>query len=386
MDKSHVDILQIAGQYTKLKRTATYNGGQYSGACPLCGGTDRFQVWVGKGTVWCRQCGLSGDAIALVMKVDNVDFKSACERLGIRLDDTPQANRPVQLERKAPVPPHPLETLQPLNRTAPAFTQAWQEGAKRFIEQSHERLMNDDRAMRYITEARHITSSEALRARLGFNPRNSNERWGDVDVFLPRGIVLPWVGYRDASMADYFVSRIRFRMLDKDYLPITRNGKKYPQVAGGCNGLFVCPNWTWNYPAVISQLVIVLTEGEFDALAFNSNINYGNITAWATGGTTQARVKEWVDLLSKARKVLLAFDSGETAGPLASVWWSSVLPNSKRLKPIEHDITDMIQAGHDLDEWIKSAGVMRDDEFLNYRKAPKQSTLFDMNNNHYKLG
>jgi DNA primase len=385
MDKSHVDILTVAQSYIPLKKSSSYNGGQYSGACPVCGGKDRFQVWVGKQTCWCRQCGLSGDAIALVMKADNVDFRTACDKLGIRLDDAPQPNR-TKIERKEPVPPHPLETLQPLDRTVPAFSKAWQEGAKRFIEQSHKRLMNDDRAMRYITEARRITSSEAVRARLGFNPRNRNERWGDVDVFLPRGIVIPWAGYRDASMSDYFVSRIRFRMLDKDYLPTTRNGKKYPQVAGACNGLFVCPNWTWDYPDVISQLVIVLVEGEFDALAFNSNINYGNITAWAVGGTSQARVKEWVDLLSKARKVLLAFDSGETAGPLASVWWSSVLPNSKRLKPIEHDITDMVTAGHDLDAWIKGAGVMRDDEFLHYRKAPKQSTSNNVDNNHYKLG
>jgi hypothetical protein len=33
---------------------------EWSSACPICGGKDRFLYWPGKGNFWCRQCNLSG--------------------------------------------------------------------------------------------------------------------------------------------------------------------------------------------------------------------------------------------------------------------------------------------------------------------------------------
>lgn len=34
--------------------------GEYSSACPICGGEDRFQFWPEVGNYWCRQCELRG--------------------------------------------------------------------------------------------------------------------------------------------------------------------------------------------------------------------------------------------------------------------------------------------------------------------------------------
>ncbi len=34
--------------------------GEYSSACPNCGGHDRFKFWPAVGNYWCRQCGLRG--------------------------------------------------------------------------------------------------------------------------------------------------------------------------------------------------------------------------------------------------------------------------------------------------------------------------------------
>lgn len=34
--------------------------GEYSSACPSCGGHDRFKSWPAVGNYWCRQCGLKG--------------------------------------------------------------------------------------------------------------------------------------------------------------------------------------------------------------------------------------------------------------------------------------------------------------------------------------
>jgi hypothetical protein len=47
---------------------ARTNGGEWAGPCPLCGGRDRFRIWPNPSKrhprAWCRQCGVSGDALA----------------------------------------------------------------------------------------------------------------------------------------------------------------------------------------------------------------------------------------------------------------------------------------------------------------------------------
>jgi hypothetical protein len=69
---------EIDRRGVKLKRV----GGEYVGACPVCGtGEDRFAVNPTKGLWNCRQCEKGGDVIALVEHMDNVDFVAACTTL-----------------------------------------------------------------------------------------------------------------------------------------------------------------------------------------------------------------------------------------------------------------------------------------------------------------
>ena len=49
----------------------------FAGGCPKCGGEDRFGIHL-KNNVWnCRGCGVGGDAIALVMNVEGLNFIDA---------------------------------------------------------------------------------------------------------------------------------------------------------------------------------------------------------------------------------------------------------------------------------------------------------------------
>jgi hypothetical protein len=57
-------------------------GGELIGACPQCGGKDRFAVSIRKQIFLCRGCGRSGDVIAFVQHVDNCDFRTAVQTLG----------------------------------------------------------------------------------------------------------------------------------------------------------------------------------------------------------------------------------------------------------------------------------------------------------------
>ena len=71
-----IHMLELTG----LKRC----GVEWTGACPICGGTDRFSINTRKGLFQCRICqtaGGAGDGLALVQFVRSCDFKTAIDWL-----------------------------------------------------------------------------------------------------------------------------------------------------------------------------------------------------------------------------------------------------------------------------------------------------------------
>lgn len=87
--KHDVDLLAIVSADTDLKRVANVSGRgpEYAGACPFCGGADRFRLQPDKGLWWCRQCSPNehwSDAPAYVMRRDNVPYPEALRTLGLK--------------------------------------------------------------------------------------------------------------------------------------------------------------------------------------------------------------------------------------------------------------------------------------------------------------
>jgi hypothetical protein len=68
---------EIERRGVKLRRV----GPEHIGACPQCGGDDRFAINTKKGVFNCRGCGAKGDVIQLVQFLDGVDFNDACTTL-----------------------------------------------------------------------------------------------------------------------------------------------------------------------------------------------------------------------------------------------------------------------------------------------------------------
>jgi hypothetical protein len=74
------DLLNLIGRDTTLRKTSSYNGGEYSGPCPLCRrGTDRFKVWPKLGKWACLGpkagrggCDKGGDAIQYLCQMPPV--------------------------------------------------------------------------------------------------------------------------------------------------------------------------------------------------------------------------------------------------------------------------------------------------------------------------
>jgi DNA primase len=85
--KQQADIVRIVGDYIKLKKAGAQN---YSGLCPFHGEkTASFSVHATRQFYHCFGCGVSGDVLSFVQKIENITFPEAvrmvAQKLGIPL-------------------------------------------------------------------------------------------------------------------------------------------------------------------------------------------------------------------------------------------------------------------------------------------------------------
>ena len=303
---------------TKLRWKAHTNGGEYAGACPWCGGKDRFRVWPRSGEYgrfWCRRCGRAGDAVKLVKELNHLSFQEACDYLEVKQDKQIKRTRVTSNPLKPP-------------------PRAWQTRAWELTEASISLLWSDvgQRARTWLQQ-RGLSEETMQLSMLGYNPADRREPaslWGldrENELYIPRGITIPWVIQSDIW---------RFNVRRPAGTP------RYIGPAGSSNGLYNIDDVARDHP-------VVLVEGEVDAL---SVMQVTGIPAVATGSTSGSRRRRWVLELMKASIVLIAFDSDE-AGEKASAFWYEALPNSCRLRPYWDDANQMLQDGVDLKKWVE---------------------------------
>lgn len=331
MDTSTIDLLSIVQRNVSLKKIGGKDGGEYAGPCPFCGGTDRFHVWPhrnGGGRFWCRQENQGGDAINYVMRLNGVTFKEAVAELGL-LTDRPRQYR---YERQRPAPPTQQRASE--SREWSALEDAeWQRCAWAFAEECVDNLYANKSAYQYLL-GRGLNDTTIGVYWLGYNPADCKAKWGNTDVFLPAGWVIPW-------MYEGRIWRLNTRRAaGKD--------PKYLGVAGNANGLY-------NAALLKRDRPTVLVEGEFDCLAIMQAAGQ-LVTPVATGSNTGGRLQRWLAAIAQASQYIVAFDDDE-AGESASKFWLDVLPGARRLVPKPHDPNDMLKSGGEqaIREWIQQA-------------------------------
>lgn len=324
------DILATIQQDTKLKRTSSHRGGEWHGACPFCGGTDRLRVQPERDFWTCRQCKRSGDAIAYLVETNRITKADAYK---MRHDDT--AN--IGAGNVAPRPPQPPAACEPPNTT-------WQARAWDFVVQSQTALWSTtgSEALAWLTGMRGLSEDTISRAGLGYHagspefedraawglPEELNDKGNQKRVWLPRGIVIPWVIGDD-------VWRVNIRRPSGD--------PKYIGPAGWANALYNVDQLLVNKPAI-------LVEGELDALTLKQTA--GDLIApVATGSTGGARGVRWIAKLALCSRVLVAFDADE-AGEEARRYWLNVLQNGQYWRPFWGDANGMQQDGADVRGWV----------------------------------
>lgn len=79
------------------------SGAELVGPCPVCGGTDRFGINTREDLFKCRRCEIKGHgSIDLVMEVEDVNFRQACEIItGRRAEDPIDEKRAAEFRAQA---------------------------------------------------------------------------------------------------------------------------------------------------------------------------------------------------------------------------------------------------------------------------------------------
>jgi hypothetical protein len=336
IDTRNVNLLGMVN--TRMKKVAGTGGGEYHGPCPMCrAGTDRFVVqphsdpprWM------CRQCHPKwGDAVELQQLLSNENFVEAVNSLGLGSQLKTPARPQMQLQRQVAPVVQPKQE-KPREPIAAIDNPEWIDRATGFVEWSWRNLMsgNHQEANEYM-DKRGIDEITADLFMLGYNPSDWKLNWGGVDVYLPHGLVIPYL-----DSFEGVPRKINIRRWAANAKP------RYLQVKGGAN-------WLYNHYSIKEGCIAVLLEGEIDAISIAMAVKHHSVVPVATGARTGARWLRWAGLLSVAKRVLVAFDDDEP-GHSSAVWWSEYLKNARRLVPEMHDVNEMLTANYPIHQWIE---------------------------------
>lgn len=333
------DLTEEAGY--AIKRKAACHGGEYCSPCPFCkDGKDRFLIWPNRsnkdgsyqgGRFACRVCGKYGDAIAFLRELHGISYKDACARLKLEVKTF-----------RAPF----------IIRSAPSFQRiddppiAWQTKAEKFIEWSHQQLIQNPNALALLRK-RGFNSHSITAFKLGFNPKRFYRElpeWGLKNDFkedgtprklwLPIGITIPTFSSTGK------IIKIKIRRSDwkeDDRLP------KYIEVSGSKRSPSIYGNR--------SLPVCLILESELDGLLIQqlaSDLLY----CIALGGSTKSIDYDTHQVLRKTKTLLFCPDF-DKAGASAWVKWKKMFPSIQRiLTPNGKAPGDALESGIDLGQWI----------------------------------
>ena len=305
-----MNILQVIESSTGicyLKKAST-KGGEYSGACPWCGGTDRFSIHPAQNHYVCRQCKRAGDSIQFLKDHDGKTYIEACVSLGV-------APVSPQVRSKANQTPgsHSIEWT-PRKIEFPLVT--WQEKAQIFLFQKYKFLLSPaGKKYREWLNARGIKNSTIKKARFGYNTQSvsfDRSSWGlpqnEKQIWIPAGLIIPQF---------YHGKLIRLRIRQEKP---TQNQSRFIMVAGSAMGYFdysahldipIIEQTTTNKP-------VFITEAELDGWLINQEA--GDLVRVYSIGNASARPDIETDKEIKKNPGLLNVDNDE-AGHAEIPWW-----------------------------------------------------------------
>lgn len=346
--KRRIDLLELLGRDTRLRKVASTAGGEWAGPCPFCGGRDRFRVQPVLGVWWCRQCGGQrwADAIDYLVRRDGVSFVEACRQLGASRSELDagmlRAKRAERVAKRLGLQRGNDVRLADDREASPA----WRAAALAFVAHSEAAIWSamGDRARAYLHQRG--LRDDALRTwRLGFQPHYglyaAAEDWGldGQRLYLPRGIVLPW-------LVEESVGHLQVRTSSHD------PQQRYLSVRGGHPCLFGAKTVVPNAPAI-------LLEGVLDTLLVWQEA--GDLLGTASlGSCRKLPSRRAVLVLERAQPLFEAYDAdveGEAGVQRLhqALSLSTTQPLLRLRPPVGKDPTSFAQRGGSVRAWIQAA-------------------------------
>ena len=326
-----VSVADLVATRVELRLVA---GGEYAGACPKCGGSDRLHATE---TWWfCRQCHPKrSDAIGLVRWLDGVTFAEAVHRLSGASDlhspQRPAAQRPAQ---------RPAQRVQ---------TDDWRQRAERSLWTAQVALATaaaqpwstdahaDRLAVQYL-QKRSLSVATAQRFGLG-----CAMAWRPGGAKRDVALAIPWY---DAGQQ---LTAIRYRFVPTDD---DAGLSKLTSVAGsvfsGLYGQHTLPRWPTTDGRRTERLrTLVVVEGELNAMSIAQVAGgVGERHDWrvdvvSLGSETQRLSADDVAFCKRYGRRLTWMDKRDVAAQVAAqIGGADALAS-----PGDQDANDLLQSG-----------------------------------------
>lgn len=361
------DIYDIVSQYVALKKA----GGSYIGLCPFHSEkTPSFSVSPRKGIFHCFGCGVGGNAITFLMKIENLSFQEAvvqlAERAGIAVPELRSGEDKAARQRRA----DERERLYAVNLAAAQYF--------------YSSIKDSPAAVAYL-KGRGLTGADAKRFFLGY----AKEGWDNLFSFLKgQGYVesdIQKAGLitmnESGNVYDRFRNRIMFPIFDtRDHI-IGFGGRvlddSKPKYLNSPEGPLFSKSrnlFGLNIARRAHEELVILVEGYMDAIAL-MRCGYSNTVA--TLGT--ALTTEQAQLLKRYfSEVVICYDS-DAAGRKATERAIGVL----REAGCTISVLDL-KAKKDPDEYLQAYGRERFDRCLQERK-PDMAYVMDYYGESYDV-
>lgn len=335
--KARNDITEIVSSYVSLKR----RGRNMVGLCPFHSEkTPSFNIYTENGSFYCFGCGVGGDVISFIMKIENLDYVEAvkflAQRAGMELPDSGYDDSMSKLRRR----------VFEANREAARFYYATlisPKGAKG-LEYFRGRCLSDKTIRRFglgfadddwsslcnHLKQKGFSENEIVAANLGVKRRNGN---GIYDRFTNR-VMFPIIDVRGNVIA--FGGRI-----------MTDEKPKYLNTSDTLVFKKSANLFSLNNAKSSGSRTLILCEGYMDVIAVNQA---GFQNAVATLGTALT-VEQALLMKRYADEVIICYDADE-AGQKATARAIPILRNAGL------DIRVLtVPNGKDPDEFIRSHGA-----------------------------
>lgn len=338
------DMTEVASSYVNLKR----RGRNMVGLCPFHGEkTPSFNIYTENGSFYCFGCGVGGDVITFIMKIENLDYidavKFLAQRSGMNMpedsfDDSMSALRKRIYEANREAARFFYKTLYSNNGAKGLNYFRSRALSERTIRHFGLGYADDNR----YSLVNHLKSlgfknNEIVQANLAYQNKNGNIS----DRFYDR-VMFPIIDIRGNVIA--FGGRIM-----TDAKPKYLNTSDTPVFKKSAN-LF-----SLNNAKNAIEKTLILCEGYMDVIALNQA---GFTNAVATLGT--ALTPEQALLMKRyADEVIICYDSDE-AGQKATARAIGLLRNAGLLIRVIN-----IPDGKDPDEFLRNRGEKGRDAFKN---------------------